>query len=192
MSKESKSKVEEELSDKNETITDNSSEMKEENGNPDAKPEDTDLIQIEKLKNEIGNANDKYIRLLSEFENYKRRTAKERIDLIKSSTKDLVVELLSVLDDFERGLDVMEKAKEVDAIKKGVELTYNKLHSILKSKGLAPFVSVGEEFNSDIHEAISKMPAPDDKMKNKVVVEVEKGYMLNDQVIRFSKVIIGE
>jgi molecular chaperone GrpE len=135
---------------------------------------------------------DKYLRLYAEFENYKRRTSAERMDLFKTANQEVLISLLPVLDDFERALKAMQKATEVSAVKEGVELVNNKLNSILSSKGLKPMDCKGKPFDSDFHEAITNIPAPTEDLKGKVVDEVEKGYFLNDKVIRFAKVVVGE
>ena len=145
----------------------------------------------DKLQTDLDQANKKYLYLLSEFENYKRRTAKERIDLFKTASKDVLIELLPVLDDFERGINSIEKTDNVEALKEGVELIYSKLKTILTNKGLKPIDTLGQTFDTDLHEAISQMPVETQEQKNKVVVEVEKGYTLNDTLIRFAKVIVG-
>ena len=149
----------------------------------------------------LGNSNDfhiqleeskqKYLYLLSEFETYKRRMARERIDLFRNAGKDLILELLPVLDDFERGLEVMGQSSDVIAIREGVDLVYQKFKNLLIQKGLQPMNSVGSEFDVEKHEAISRMPASSPDQVNNVVAEVEKGYLLNEQVLRFSKVIVG-
>ena len=133
----------------------------------------------------------KYLYLLSEFENFKRRSARERLDMFKNASKDLLVDLLPVLDDFERGLAAMEQAKEVSAVKTGVDLVYQKFRGILLSRGLQPITAVGEAFDTELHEAISQAPAASDATKNTVLVEVEKGYKLNEQVVRYAKVIVA-
>ncbi|MBU6330994.1 MAG: nucleotide exchange factor GrpE [Bacteroidetes bacterium] len=133
----------------------------------------------------------KYLYLLSEFENFKRRSARERLDLFKNASKDLLVDLLPVLDDFERGLAAMEQAKEVSAVKTGVDLVYQKFRGILQSRGLQPITAVGEAFDTELHEAISQAPAANDATRNTVLVEVEKGYKLNEQVVRYAKVIVA-
>ncbi|MFM8492395.1 MAG: nucleotide exchange factor GrpE [Bacteroidota bacterium] len=133
----------------------------------------------------------KYLYLLSEFENFKRRSARERLDLFKNASKDLLVDLLPVLDDFERGLAAMEQAKEVSAVKTGVDLVYQKFRGILQSRGLQPIAAVGEAFDTELHEAISQAPAANDATRNTVLVEVEKGYKLNEQVVRYAKVIVA-
>jgi molecular chaperone GrpE len=144
-----------------------------------------------KLRAELDEMQKKYLYLLSEFENYKRRTAKERLDLFKTASKDLLVELLPVLDDFERGLQAMEVSTDVAAVKTGVDLVYNKFKGVLTGKGLQPIESVGSDFDTELHEAISQAPAAEEAQKNKVMAEVEKGYKLNEQVIRYAKVIVG-
>ncbi|MFM8976558.1 MAG: nucleotide exchange factor GrpE [Bacteroidota bacterium] len=143
------------------------------------------------LSTQLEESKQKYLYLLSEFETYKRRMARERIDLFRNAGKDLIVELLPVLDDFERGLEVMSQSSDVVAIRDGVDLVYQKFKNLLTQKGLQSIVSVGAEFDVEKHEAISRMPASSPDQVNKVVAEVEKGYLLNEQVLRFSKVIVG-
>jgi molecular chaperone GrpE len=145
----------------------------------------------DKFKEELSQANDKYLRLYAEFDNFRRRTIKEREDARKLEGKDLIVALLPVLDDFERALRAMETATEVTSVKEGVALIQHKLKNILSQKGLKEMQSIGTPFDADIHEAITSIPAPTDDMKGKVVDEMEKGYELNEKVIRFAKVIVG-
>ena len=147
--------------------------------------------QASKSEAEVNELKDKYLRLYSEFDNYKRRTSKERLDLLKTANQEMVVALLPVLDDFERARQSMETAQEVEAVKAGVELIYNKLQSIMQQKGLKPMEAVGQPFDADLHEAITQIPVPDESLKGKVIDQVEKGYYLNDKVVRFAKVIIG-
>lgn len=151
-----------------------------------------ELTEEEKLKKEVQELNDKYLRIYSEFENYRRRTSKERLDLLKSAGQDILAALLPVVDDFDRAVKTQETSEDLNALKEGVILVHNKLHNILQQKGLKQFESIGKTFDSDYHEAITKIPAPDKKLKGKVVDEVEKGYMLNDKVLRFAKVVVGE
>lgn len=146
----------------------------------------------ELMKQEIDQLNDKYIRLFAEFDNYKRRTAKERLDLMGSANKETVVSMLPVLDDFERAFKAFENANDVTALKEGVELIFTKFKNIMVSKGVKPMESIGQPFNIDFHEAITNIPAPSEELKGKVVDEVEKGYFLNDKVVRFAKVVVGE
>ncbi|KQC02248.1 nucleotide exchange factor GrpE [Pedobacter sp. Hv1] len=150
-----------------------------------------ELSAEEKLQQENAALNDKYLRLFAEFDNYKRRTQKERIELLQTAGKDVVVSLLPVLDDFERALKATENTTEVSAIRDGIMLVQSKLKSILSQKGLKELESINTVFDTDIHEAITKIPAPSDDLKGKVVDELEKGYTLNDKVIRFAKVVVG-
>lgn len=150
-----------------------------------------ELSAEEKLQQENAALNDKYLRLFAEFDNYKRRTQKERSELLQTAGKDVVVSLLPVLDDFERALKATENTTEVGAIRDGIMLVQNKLKSILSQKGLKELESINTVFDTDIHEAITKIPAPSDDLKGKVVDELEKGYTLNDKVIRFAKVVVG-
>ncbi len=136
--------------------------------------------------------NDKYLRLYSEFDNYRKRTSRERIELFKTAGQDILTDLLPVLDDFERALLNMDKKADVKSIRIGVDLVFNKFKTTLESKGLKHFKSVDKDFDPEIHEAITKIAAPSKKMKGKVIDEVEKGYMLNEKVIRFAKVVVGE
>ena len=135
---------------------------------------------------------DKYLRLYADFDNFKRRTSNERIELFKTANQEVLVSLLPVLDDFERALKAMQTATEVESIKAGIELVQSKLASTLQSKGLKPMEAQGKPFDPDFHEAITKIPAPTEELKDKVVDEVEKGYFLGEKVIRFAKVVVGE
>jgi molecular chaperone GrpE len=153
-----------------------------------AEPE---LSEVDKLKAEVAMLNDKYVRMYAEFDNYKRRTTKERIELLQTAGKDVIVSLLTVLDDFERAAKAMETATDVAPVKEGIELVHHKLKGLLNQKGLKEMESRGNTFDPELHEAITNIPAPSDKLKGKVIDEVEKGYYLNDKVIRFAKVVVG-
>jgi molecular chaperone GrpE len=146
---------------------------------------------VDVLKGELSAANDKYLRLYAEFDNFRRRTIKEREEARKMEGKDLVAALLPVLDDFERALRAMENASDVAPVKEGVVLVQNKLKNILTQKGLKEMDSIGGPFDPELQEAITNIPAPSDEWKGKVIDEMEKGYFLNDKVIRFAKVIVG-
>ncbi len=191
------SNEQEAIHDKNaETTAEKAAEMQAEaeqlNAQAEAEGElGTEVDEAAKLRAELDEMQKKYLYLLSEFENYKRRTAKERLDLFKTASKDLLVELLPVLDDFERGLQAMEVSADVAAVKTGVDLVYNKFKGILTNKGLQPMDSVGADFDTELHEAISQVPASEEAQKNKIMAEVEKGYKLNEQVVRYAKVIVG-
>ncbi|RYC69319.1 nucleotide exchange factor GrpE [Spirosoma sordidisoli] len=140
---------------------------------------------------EVAELKDKYLRLYADFENFRRRTAKEKLELIGQANEGLLQSLIPVVDDFERAMLSMEKTEDVAALKEGVSLIYTKLFKTLEGKGLKPMVAKGEPFNADLHESITQFPAPSDDLKGKVIDEVEKGYYLNDKVIRFAKVIVG-
>ncbi|MCO4823012.1 MAG: nucleotide exchange factor GrpE [Flavobacteriaceae bacterium] len=156
--------------------------------------EDTEEISVEaQLQTELQNEKDKFLRLFAEFENYKKRTTKERIDLFKTASQDVMVSMLPVLDDFERALNHIEDDKEAEDLRKGVLLIYQKLLSTLEQKGLAVVkVKSGDVFNADDHEAVTQIPAPSKNMKGKIIDVIEKGYKLGDRVIRFPKVVIGQ
>lgn len=135
---------------------------------------------------------DKFLRLFAEFENYKKRTAKERIDLYKTANQELMTVLLPIMDDFDRGIVEIKKAKDKELLK-GMELINNKLKSTLTQKGLSHVdAKVGDTFDAEIHEAITQIPAPSKKMKGKIIDVIEKGYKLGDRIIRFPKVVIGQ
>lgn len=145
------------------------------------------------LQDELAEMKDKYLRLFSEFENFRRRTAKEKIELIKTANEDLMAALLPVIDDFDRAKTAMgSEQADPNALKEGVDLIYNKFKKILETKGLKSMDSQpGTDFNTELHEAITQIPAPEESLKGKVVDTVESGYYLNEKVIRFAKVVIG-
>lgn len=172
----------------NETVLDHSQPTeqtdKEETAEAAQDPQDALKKEVEELK-------DKYLRLYSEFENFRRRTSKEKVEMLQYAGEDIIVSILPVLDDFQRAQKSIKETSDLKAVKEGVDLIHHKLFKTLESKGLKPMESVGKEFNSEIHEAITQSPAPSDDLKGKVIDEVEKGYMLNEKVIRYAKVIIG-
>jgi molecular chaperone GrpE len=130
--------------------------------------------------------------LYSEFENYRKRTAREKIEIITNASENVLKEIIPVLDDFERAIFNNKKVEEISTVKEGFELIYNKIYKNLIHQGLKPMDSIGKSFDPDIHEAITKIPATKDKMKGKVIDVIEKGYTLNEKVIRFAKVVVGE
>lgn len=149
--------------------------------------------ELKQLKSDLAESKDKYLRLYSEFENFRRRTAKERLDLIKGANEDLMVHLLPVLDDFERAQKAISESENHAIALEGFDLIYNKLKSLLEQKGLKEMDGgAGTPFNPEVHHAISKMPVEKKKMKGKIVDVIEKGYYLNDRVIRYAKVVTGE
>ncbi len=148
--------------------------------------------EIADLKAKVAEGNDKFLRLYSEFDNFRKRTAKEKIELIQTGGEDIFKSILPILDDFERAIKSNAETNDIAAVNDGVNLIYNKLKSTLTQKGLEEMKSHGEVFNADIHEAITNIPAPTDELKGKVVEEMEKGYSLNGKIIRFAKVVIGQ
>ena len=148
-------------------------------------------IQVEKTTRELAELKDKYLRLYADFENFRRRTAKEKLDLIGNANEGVLQALIPVVDDFERAMQSIDSTDDLAAVKEGVSLIYSKLFKTLEAKGLKPMVSKGEPFNADLHESVTQFPAPSDDLKGKVIDEIEKGYYLNDKVIRFAKVIVG-
>jgi len=145
----------------------------------------------EKLQQEVAALNDKYLRLFAEFDNYKRRTQKERVELLQTAGKDVIISMLPVLDDFDRANKAIDSATDINPIREGIALVHHKLKSVLGQKGLKEMESISIPFDTDLHEAITKIPAPNEEMKGKVIDELEKGYTLNDKVIRFAKVVVG-
>lgn len=147
--------------------------------------------ELEKLTTEIQEQKDKYLRLFAEFDNYRRRTAKERIELIQTAGKDILTSLLEVVDDCDRAEKQMENSDDIKQIKEGNTLVFNKLRNVLEQKGVTAMKSINTLFDVEKHEAITEVEAGD-KMKGKVVDEVEKGYYLNNKLIRFAKVVVGK
>ncbi|MDX2303295.1 MAG: nucleotide exchange factor GrpE [Microscillaceae bacterium] len=169
---------------------------------PTEEPSEVDLIQ--KLQSELNEQKDKYVRLYAEFENFRRRSIKEKSDTIRNASESLIKELLPIIDDFERALKSMQNAqtqsfenkedtiKDIKAVEEGIVLIYNKMFKTLESKGLKIIESaIGKDFNLEEHESITTIPAPSEDMKGKVIDEIEKGYYLHDKVLRFTKVILG-
>jgi molecular chaperone GrpE len=147
---------------------------------------------IDKLTAEIAEQKDKYIRLFAEFDNFKRRNAKERIELMQTAGKEVITSLLDVLDDCDRAEKQIQQSEDVAQMKEGVQLVFNKLRNNLQAKGLKAMESIATEFDVEKHEAITEIPAPTDDLKDKVIDEVQKGYYLNDKIIRFAKVVVGK
>jgi len=148
--------------------------------------------RIEALENQLNELNDKYLRLFSEFDNYRKRTNKERLELLKTASEDTIINLLPVLDDFERAMAAMEKNGVTGVDVDGIKLIYNKLLGILTKKGLEPITTKGQPFDTDFHEALTTVPAPEEELKGKVIDEIEKGYLLGGKVIRFARVVVGQ
>jgi molecular chaperone GrpE len=147
--------------------------------------------ELNKLQLELQEQKDKYLRLMAEFDNFRRRTAKERLDLIQTAGKDVIVSLLDVLDDCDRAEKQLNSNADITVQKEGIQIVFNKIRSILQSKGLKAMDSIHTEFDVEKHEAITEIPAPNPELKGKILDEVMKGYYLNDKLIRFAKVVVG-
>jgi len=150
------------------------------------------LSELDQMKEDLADQKDKYLRLMAEFENFRRRTAKERLDLIQTAGKDVIVSMLDVLDDCDRAEKQLNSADDISVQKEGIQLVFNKVRSTLQSKGVTAMESLHKDFNVELHEAITEVPVTDNKQKGKVVDEITKGYLLNDKIIRFAKVVVGK
>ena len=172
----------------NEFLEDETNILDEEQGDEN---ESEELSEEEKLREELAKEKDKFLRLFAEFENYKKRTSKERMELFKTAGQEVIVSLLPVMDDFERAMKELAKSDDKEVFK-GIELINVKLRETLKSKGLQVLeVNPGDVFDAEIHEAITQIPAPDKKMKGKIIDVIEKGFSLGDRIIRHPKVVVG-
>lgn len=182
------------------SFTSKEQETKEDSGNSKKKKSKSDAkgqvkeleSKVDELEENLADLNDKYLRLFSEFDNYRKRTMKERLELTKTASEEVITDLLPVLDDFQRAIKAIEQHEGEKGNAEGIKLIYNKFNNILGRKGLAPMKSVGENFDTDFHEAVTNIPAPEEELKGKVVDEIEKGYLLNGKVIRFAKVVVGQ
>lgn len=154
--------------------------------------EEPQKSELELAQDAAAAANDKYLRLYSEFDNFRKRTAKEKLDIIKSASEDVIKNMLPIVDDFQRAMTHNVEVQDPESLKQGFELIYNKLLKSLEAKGLTPIEAQGEVFNADIHEAITNIPAPSEDMKGKIVDVVEQGYYLGEKIIRFPKVVVGQ
>jgi molecular chaperone GrpE len=175
------------MSDKEETTKEKKSKSKK---NKDHQVDETLQQELENMKMELEEARDKYLRLFAEFDNYKKRSVKERFELLKTAAQETILSLLPVLDDFDRAKKSSDEGNEV--FSEGVRLVYNKLYSTLELKGLKVMESNGLAFDPELHEAITNIPAPSDDLKGKVIDTIEKGYTLNDKIIRYAKVVVAE
>ena len=152
----------------------------------------TEETEVEKLRAELEDLKDKFIRKVAEFDNFRRRSIKEKMELIQTAGKEVITDLLVVLDDFSGAEKQMEETENIEQLKEGIKLIYTKFKTQLNAKGLKPMETMNMEFNPDLHEAITEVPAPTDEQKGKVLDEVEKGYYLNDKIIRYAKVVVGK
>lgn len=179
--------------DSNPEVENNSVEPEQKSPIEAALP-DAEVEQIEpmaKIEAELSETRDRLLRIYSEFDNYKKRVARDRIEQTKMAGADIFLSILPIIDDIERALKSFETVKDIEPIKEGIQLIYNKIKSTTESKGLKPMQSLGSTFDPDLHDAITNIQAPTEELKGKVVEEVERGYFLNDKVIRHAKVIVG-
>jgi len=176
----------------NEKETVMNEEKKTENQDKKKSSKKSKAKKEKELLEKIDDLNDKHLRLFSEFDNYRKRTAREKIELIGSASANLIEELLPVVDDFERAIESNEKIEGCDIVKEGIVHIYNKLYGTLEKNGLKSMDSLGKEFDTDFHEAITYIPAPSEDEKGKVADVVQRGYLLNDKVIRYAKVVIWQ
>ena len=182
-----------EVQDTEVTSSENNQESNQDSSSEfnDAESEETAETSLEKLEKAVASEQDKFLRLFAEFENYKKRTSKERMDLFKTANQEVIVAMLPVVDDFERAMKELSKEQDSE-LYKGVSLIQNKFIGVLKNKGLEEVVvSAGDTFDSEMHDAITQIPAPDKKMKGKVIDVIEKGFQLGDKIIRHPKVVVG-
>ena len=176
---------EEFANEQQENVTENTGDMAEEADNSAGK------TATPTPEEQIAALNDKYIRLYSEFDNYRKRTNKEKLDLIATASAGVLKDMVGINDDFERAIANNENVNDIEAVKEGFKLIYNKFKSTLEAKGLKAMEAKGKDFDPDLHEAIANIPAPSEDLKGKIVDDVEKGYYLNDKVLRYAKVVVG-
>lgn len=176
----------------NQSLDDNKSTAADNNAESESKKSESSKESAVNYESKINELNDKYLRLYSEFDNYRKRTVKEKSDLIKSAGEDVFKAIIPVIDDFERAIKANENSEDLAAIKEGVHLIYSKFKNSIQAKGLTAFETIGQSFDSEVMEAITHIPAADESQKNKVIDEIEKGYKLGDKVIRFAKVVIAQ
>lgn len=154
--------------------------------------ENVELSPLEQAQQDLAEFKDKYLRLVAEFDNYRKRTAKEKMEVSQTAGKEIIISLLEVLDDSDRAMTQIEKSTDVVAVKEGISLVFNKLFKTLESRGLTPIESKGQDFDVELHEALTEIPAPTPELAGKVVDEIQKGYYLNDKIIRHAKVVVGK
>lgn len=174
-----------------EQLEKSSEQNPDETENKDEKTATFEAIVAE-LENSLANINDKYLRLSAEFDNYRKRTLREKMELTRSAGESVMRNVLPLIDDVERAVSSMENGLDLEATKEGVKLIYNKFKDFATQNGIKEIEAMGQVFNTDLHEAITKVPAPSDELKGKIIDVIQKGYYLNDKVIRFAKVIVGE
>jgi molecular chaperone GrpE len=177
-----------EVTEENKVVTIPDEEVKGEAGETKRKK----ISKEKELESKLKEQHDKYLRLAAEFDNYRKRTMKERIELTQYVSTELITRILPVIDDFERAIDSMRSTQDIDVVRQGIELIYNKFKDYLNQQGVKEIDALNQEFNTDYHDAVTKFPVQENELKGKVIEVVHKGYTLNDKVIRYSKVVVGE
>ncbi len=194
MSKKEQEQVKEEELQQEETQTEAQNDEVESQNAEEEQPEkeETPEDKIAALQAELEKSQKEYLFLMAEFDNYRKRTVKEKAELIKNGGEKAMLGLLPVIDDFERAIDAIDKSSDVEGLKEGVDLIYNKFMKYLESQQVKPIESTGTDFDADIYEAVTTFPAPDESMKGKVIDTVQKGYTINEKVLRHAKVVVGQ
>ncbi len=194
MSKKEQEQVKEEELQQEETQTEaQNAEVESQNAETEqSAKEETPEDKIAALQAELEKSQKEYLFLMAEFDNYRKRTVKEKAELIKNGGEKAMLGLLPVIDDFERAIDAIDKSSDVEGLKEGVDLIYNKFMKYLESQQVKPMESTGTDFDADIYEAVTTFPAPDESMKGKVIDTVQKGYTINEKVLRHAKVVVGQ
>lgn len=194
MSKKEQEQVKEEELQQEETQTEAQNAEVESQNAEEEQPakEETPEDKIAALEAELEKSQKEYLFLMAEFDNYRKRTVKEKAELIKNGGEKAMLGLLPVIDDFERAIDAIDKSSDVEGLKEGVDLIYNKFMKYLESQQVKPMESTGTDFDADIYEAVTTFPAPDESMKGKVIDTVQKGYTINEKVLRHAKVVVGQ
>lgn len=194
MSKKEQEQVKEEELQQEETQTEAQNAEVESQNAEEEQPakEETPEDKIAALQAELKKSQKEYLFLMAEFDNYRKRTVKEKAELIKNGGEKAMLGLLPVIDDFERAIDAIDKSSDVEGLKEGVDLIYNKFMKYLESQQVKPMESTGTDFDADIYEAVTTFPAPDESMKGKVIDTVQKGYTINEKVLRHAKVVVGQ
>lgn len=194
MSKKEQEQVKEEELQQEETQTEvQNAEVESQNAEEEQPAkEETPEDKIAALQAELEKSQKEYLFLMAEFDNYRKRTVKEKAELIKNGGEKAMLGLLPVIDDFERAIDAIDKSSDVDSLKEGVDLIYNKFMKYLESQQVKPMESTGTDFDADVYEAVTTFPAPDESMKGKVIDTVQKGYTINEKVLRHAKVVVGQ
>ncbi len=185
-------KEEEKTEDKDNIENTEKSEQEEELNKEEKNEEEFEETKFDELLDKYNELNDKYLRLSAEYDNYRKRTLKEKMELIKNGGEDVLKNILPVIDNFERALNSLDEASDLDAVKEGINLIYNNFKEFLKQRGIKEIEAIDKELDTDLHEAVAQYPAKDKKKKGKIIDVIEKGYKLNEKVLRFAKVVVAQ